>query len=72
MLQKLVDLGHTAILIEHHPDVVKTADYVVDLGPEGGRDGGNVVARGTPEEVAQVESSHTARYLRPLLAGREQ
>ncbi len=71
MLQKLVDLGHTAILIEHHPDVVKTADYVVDLGPEGGQQGGNVVAQGTPEEVAQVESSHTARYLRPLLGGRE-
>ena len=55
-------------MIEHNLDVIKTADYIVDLGPEGGEDGGTVVATGTPEQVAQIESSHTGRYLRPVLA----
>jgi excinuclease ABC subunit A len=67
VLDRLVDAGHTVVVIEHHMDVVKRADWVVDLGPEAGPDGGRVVAQGTPEEVAEVEASHTGRYLRPLL-----
>jgi excinuclease ABC subunit A len=67
VLQKLVDAGHTVILIEHNLDVIKTADYVIDLGPEGGEAGGFVVADGTPEEVAEVDASYTGRYLRQAL-----
>jgi len=69
VLRKLVDQGNTVIIIEHHPDVVKTADYVLDLGPEGGDAGGRIVASGTPEEVSQSKESHTAVYLRKALAG---
>jgi excinuclease ABC subunit A len=68
VLDRLVDAGHTVVVIEHHLDVVKRADWVVDLGPEAGDAGGQVVAQGTPEQVAAVEASHTGRYLRPLLA----
>jgi excinuclease ABC subunit A len=64
---KLVEAGGTLVVIEHNLDVIKTADWVVDLGPEGGDEGGHVVAFGTPEQVAQAEGSHTARYLRELL-----
>jgi excinuclease ABC subunit A len=64
VLQRLVDQGHTVIMVEHHPDVIKTADYVVDLGPEGGDQGGYLVAVGTPEEIAVIEGSHTGRFLR--------
>ena len=67
VLQRLADLGHTVITIEHHPDVIKTADYVIDLGPEGGDQGGEVVATGTPEEVAEVTSSYTGQYLKQVL-----
>jgi excinuclease ABC subunit A len=67
-LRKLVEAGHSLVVIEHNLDVVKTADYIIDLGPEGGEDGGFVVAAGTPEQVAQVEASHTGRFLRPVLA----
>ncbi len=66
-LTKLVDAGHTVLLIEHHVDVIKTADYVIDLGPEGGHRGGEVVVSGTPEEVAACKASHTGRFLRPHL-----
>ena len=66
--RKLLEAGHSLLVIEHNLDVIKTADYIIDLGPEGGEDGGNVVATGTPEQVAQVEASHTGRYLRPVLA----
>ncbi len=59
--------GNTVVVIEHNLDVIKTADYVIDLGPEGGQHGGTVVACGTPEEIARVEASHTGRYLRPYL-----
>jgi excinuclease ABC subunit A len=69
-LNRLVDAGHTVLLIEHHPEVVKTADYVIDLGPEGGHAGGEVVATGTPEEIAACRASHTGRFLQPHLAGR--
>ncbi len=67
VLQKLVDQGNTVIIIEHHPDVIKTADHVIDLGPEGGEAGGYMVAGGTPEEVAGSRESHTALYLRRAL-----
>jgi excinuclease ABC subunit A len=66
-LSKLVDAGHSVIVIEHHLDVIKSADYIIDLGPEGGSLGGNVVAQGTPEQVARVEASYTGRYLREML-----
>jgi excinuclease ABC subunit A len=66
--RKLLEAGHSLVVIEHNLDVIKTADYVIDLGPEGGEAGGQVVATGTPEQVAQVESSHTGRYLRATLA----
>jgi excinuclease ABC subunit A len=63
VLNRLVDLGNTVLVIEHNPDVMKTADYIIDLGPEGGDAGGNVVAAGTPEEVARVQHSHTGQFL---------
>jgi len=68
VLDRLVDAGHTVVVIEHHLDVIKRADWIVDLGPEAGAAGGRVVAQGTPEEVAEAPASHTGRYLRPLLA----
>ena len=67
MLQKLVDRGNTVIIIEHNLDVIKLADYIIDLGPEGGRGGGQVVATGTPEEIMNNKMSHTARYLKKRL-----
>ncbi|MDQ6831463.1 MAG: excinuclease ABC subunit UvrA, partial [Gemmatimonadota bacterium] len=70
VLHRLVDKGNTVLVIEHNLDVIKTADWIIDLGPEGGSRGGFVVAEGTPEEVARVEASHTGRYLRPIVGGR--
>jgi len=67
VLNRLVDLGNTVVVIEHHPDVIKTADHVIDLGPEGGEKGGEIVVEGTPEEVAQHPMSHTGKALAPLL-----
>jgi excinuclease ABC subunit A len=67
VLDRLVDAGHTVLVIEHHPDVIKRADWVIDLGPEAGDGGGRVVAQGTPEHIASVPDSHTGRYLAPLL-----
>jgi excinuclease ABC subunit A len=66
--RKLLEAGHTLLVIEHNLDVIKTADYLIDLGPEGGEDGGVIVATGTPEQVAQIEASYTGQYLRPVLA----
>jgi len=66
--RKLVEAGHTLLVIEHNLDVIKTADYVIDLGPEGGAAGGEVVATGTPEQIVQAEGSHTGRALRDVLA----
>src|SRR5687768_13949685 len=66
-LNRLVDTGHTVLLIEHHMDVIKTADHVIDLGPEGGHAGGRVVVTGTPEDVARSKASHTGRFLKPHL-----
>jgi excinuclease ABC subunit A len=68
VLGRLVDGGNTVIVIEHNLDVIKTADHVIDLGPDGGSRGGHIIATGTPEHIAHVESSHTGHYLRPLLA----
>ncbi|MPM14468.1 UvrABC system protein A [bioreactor metagenome] len=68
VLGRLVDQGNTVIVIEHNLDVIKTADWLIDMGPEGGRRGGTVVVEGTPEEVADCEESWTGRYLRPILA----
>jgi excinuclease ABC subunit A len=70
VLQRLVSLGNTVLVIEHNLDVIKSADYIIDLGPEGGEHGGRVVAAGTPEEVAKSRRSHTGQVLRPLLNGR--
>jgi excinuclease ABC subunit A len=70
VLHALVDRGNSVIVIEHNLDVIKTADWIVDLGPEGGEGGGRVVVEGTPEEVAACEASHTGRYLKPLLESR--
>jgi excinuclease ABC subunit A len=70
VLQRLVSLGNTVLVIEHNLDVIKSADYIIDLGPEGGEHGGRVVAAGTPEEVARSRRSHTGHVLRPLLNGR--
>jgi excinuclease ABC subunit A len=68
-LNRLVDAGHTVLLIEHHPDVIKTADHVIDLGPEGGHAGGRVVVSGTPEDIARCKASHTGRFLKAHLRG---
>ena len=67
VLQKLVEGGNTVVVIEHNLDVIKTADHVIDLGPEGGDRGGTIVAAGTPEEVAQVAQSYTGKYLKKML-----
>ncbi|BCJ87920.1 excinuclease ABC subunit UvrA [Effusibacillus dendaii] len=67
VLQRLVDAGDSVLVIEHNLDVIKTADYIVDLGPEGGDGGGTIVATGTPEEIAQVKASHTGAFLQPIL-----
>ena len=68
VLQRLVDSGNTVLVIEHNLDVIKQADWIVDLGPEGGEAGGEVIAVGTPEDVAGVEESHTGQFLRGVLA----
>ncbi|OSP56635.1 excinuclease ABC subunit UvrA [Pseudoruegeria sp. SK021] len=71
VLHELVEGGNTVIVIEHNLDVIKTADWLIDIGPEGGDGGGQVVAVGTPEKVAEVEASHTGRYLKPMLLARK-
>jgi len=70
VLQRLVDAGNTVLVIEHNLDVVKSADHIIDLGPEGGDAGGEIVVAGTPEDVAAHPTSHTGRFLRPVLEGR--
>jgi excinuclease ABC subunit A len=67
VLHRLVDRGNTVLVIEHNLDVIKTADWIIDLGPEGGLRGGDVVAAGTPEDVADVAASYTGQYLRTML-----
>jgi excinuclease ABC subunit A len=70
VLQRLVDAGHTVVVIEHNLELIAEADWVIDLGPEGGDGGGQVVIAGTPESVARCRTSHTGRFLRPILSGR--
>jgi excinuclease ABC subunit A len=67
VLNRLKDQGNTIVVIEHNLDVVKTADWIIDLGPEGGSDGGNIVASGTPEEIARVKQSFTGQFLKKML-----
>ena len=67
MLSRLVDQGNSVLVIEHNLDVIKTADWIIDLGPEGGSGGGTIVAQGTPEDVVKIKASHTGRFLKPLL-----
>jgi excinuclease ABC subunit A len=68
-LNKLVDKGNTVVIIEHNLDIIKVADHIIDMGPEGGDRGGEIIAQGTPEEITRVEASYTGEYLRPLLNG---
>jgi excinuclease ABC subunit A len=70
VLGRLVDQGNTVIVIEHNLDVIKTADWIIDMGPEGGSRGGEVIAEGIPERIAEHETSYTGEFLRPVLAGR--
>ncbi len=67
ILRKLSDSGNTVIVIEHNLDVIKTADYIIDIGPEGGDGGGTVIAKGTPEEIAECENSYTGEYVKKFL-----
>jgi excinuclease ABC subunit A len=69
VLQQLVSLGNTVIIIEHNLDVIKSADWIIDLGPDGGEAGGRVVAEGTPEDIAKTKKSYTGQALRPILNG---
>ena len=70
VLQQLVDAGNSVLVIEHNLDVLKTADWLIDLGPEGGDRGGLIVAQGTPEQVAENTESYTAHYIREILKGK--
>lgn len=71
VLHRLRDNGNTIVVIEHNLDVIKTADWLVDLGPEGGSGGGQIIATGTPEEVAELSQSHTGRFLKPMLQSKK-
>jgi excinuclease ABC subunit A len=71
VLHRLRDHGNTVVVIEHNLDVIKTADWVIDLGPEGGAGGGEIIAQGAPEDVAEADASFTGRYLKPVLKPRE-
>ena len=70
VLNKLVEAGNTVVVVEHNLDVIKTADWIIDLGPEGGAEGGRIIAEGRPEQVAHTSGSHTGRFLHPLLESR--
>jgi excinuclease ABC subunit A len=67
VLHRLVDAGNTVVIIEHHPDIIKVADWIIDLGPEGGEAGGEIMSAGTPEQLAQVEASYTGNLLKRVL-----
>ncbi len=66
-IQRLAEGGNTIVVIEHNLDVIKTADYIIDLGPEGGNKGGTIIAQGTPEEICNVSESYTGRYLKGVM-----
>jgi excinuclease ABC subunit A len=68
VINKLVDKGNTILVIEHNMDVIKLADYIIDIGPEGGKGGGDLIAKGTPEEVAKSKKSYTAKFLKKELS----
>jgi excinuclease ABC subunit A len=68
VLQRLVDAGNTVLVIEHNLDVIKSSDWIIDLGPEGGGGGGEIVAQGTPEEVSEIPESYTGKFLREVLS----
>jgi len=68
-LNKLVDKGNTVVIIEHNLDIIKVADHIIDMGPEGGDRGGEIIAEGTPEEIVRVTASYTGQFLRPMLNG---
>jgi excinuclease ABC subunit A len=68
VLHRLVDAGNSVLVIEHNLDVLAEADWIVDLGPEGGAGGGRIIAQGAPEDIAEAEASYTGRYLKPVLA----
>jgi len=70
VLHRLVGDGNTVVIIEHNMDIIKVADHLIDLGPEGGQRGGEIVAQGTPEEVAKIKGSYTGEYLKPYLNGK--
>ena len=70
ILHTFVATGNTVVVIEHNLDVIKTADYVVDMGPDGGVKGGNIIAEGNPEQIVNVKTSYTGQFLRPLLNGK--
>ena len=70
VLHQLVDQGNTVLVIEHNLDVIKTADWIIDMGPEGGTGGGEIIASGTPEEIVKVKKSYTGQFLKPVLAAR--
>ena len=72
MLQRLVDAGNTVVIIEHHLDIIKNADYIIDLGPGAGDKGGHIIATGTPEEIAHMDTSLTGQYLRDVLPKQQQ
>jgi excinuclease ABC subunit A len=67
VLQRLVDSGNSVLIIEHNLDIIKVADHIIDLGPEGGDGGGELIAEGSPEEICAVEASYTAKFLRPYV-----
>ena len=71
VLHELVDTGNTVVVIEHNLEVIKTADWIIDLGPEGGDGGGEIVAQGTPEDVVKVKRSYTGQFLKPVLERKE-
>ena len=67
ILNRLVDSGNSMLIIEHNLDIIKIADHIIDIGPEGGINGGTIIAEGTPEEVAKIEASHTGKFLKKIL-----
>ena len=69
VLHKLVNTGNTLVVVEHNMDVIKSADWIIDLGPEGGEEGGQIIAEGRPEQVAKVATSHTGQFLSNILSG---